>query len=332
MKKSIAFLMLFIVAFMGCQKKETPSVPVGEMTVYRDPAFGFKISYPKEWKQLGETGKAMFVKSQEVANKFSDPQNGEEGGMVTVEVLKLEGKTPADVIGASKDAFKQTWSTVNVDPDQQTTVGGKPAVKVGYSIPVTQKTDIKGYLIYVTGDTAVYKIGCVGYGDQFTAHAAVFDAMLKSFELPVVIIKSDKWAASPNLESFPSDYFVMKYPENMETVPNLKKGDKDFVMEMHADRLDCSIHIDVYGAKKLTQEKVWEQSKGKYKAKATGEMDIDGMKANWVNYAGAKDISSRAYFLVKNDKIIRVTMNWYTPQQDVYLPVFEAAIKSIKLK
>ncbi len=332
MNKFIVFLLLGIIAFVGCSKKETPPVPVGEMTEYKDLAFGFKIGYPKEWKQLGNSGKALFVKSQEVASKFLDPASGEEGGQVTVESMPLSGRTPEAVIDSAKGQLKQAWASVETQADQQVTVGGKPGVKVGYSIPVTSKTKITGYEIYVAGDTAVYKLDFIGYGDQFTAHAGVFDAMLKSFVLPVVMIKSNTWGASPTLETYKSDFLTMQYPENMEFVPGLKKGDKDLVVEMKADRNDCSIHLDVFGAKNLTTEKVWEQNKGKYKAKATGNVMIDGNKAYWVDYTPMKDVTSRAYFVVKNDKVVRITMNWFAPQKDVYLPVFEKAIASIKLK
>jgi len=66
------------------------------------------------------------------------------------------------------------------------------------------------------------------------------------------------------------------------------------VKELRADRLDCSIHIDVFGAKGLTVDKVWAQNKGKYKSKTTGETTIGGAKAFWVDYSTRKDISSRA--------------------------------------
>jgi hypothetical protein len=331
MKKSIIFLLFIVLVFIGCAKKETPPVPVGEMSEYKDPAYGFKIHYPKEWKQLGTTGNAVFVKSQEVVNKFMDPNSGEEGGQVTVEVLKLEGKTAEEVIQTSKDLFQQSWSKVDIQPDQQVTVANKPAAKVGYSVQVTSKSNITGYQIYVTGDTAVYKLDFVGYGDQFTAHAGVFDAMLKSFELPVVIIKSDKWMASPSMENYNSNFFSMQYPENM--VPeNVNKGKNDFSMKLRADRLDCSIQIDVFAAQKLTTEKVFEQNKGKVKARGTGKATIDGNEALWVEDAPMANITRRQYYVVKNDKVIRPTVIWFAAQKDIYFPVFEKCVSSIKLK
>lgn len=329
MKSSIIFAALIALFVIGCQPKKPEPVPVGEMADYRDPGYGFSIKYPKDWKQLGTMGNAVFAKSQEVITRFQDFKSGEPGGMVNVNAIDLAGKVPADIIQSSIDELKQA---AQVEATQQITVGGKTASKIPYSIKVTTKNSIIAYLVFVQGDTAMFKLDFEGYGDQFEAHQALFDAMLNSFTLPVVVAKkSDEWAASPNPSPYSSDYFTLQYPENMNFAP-VKKGDKDFVMEMRADRLDCSIHIDVFGAKKLTIEKVWDQNKKLYKAKANGEGTIDGNKSYWVDYTPTKDINSRAYFAVKNDKVIRITLNWFAPQKEIYFTPFERVINSMKLK
>src|SRR5512135_464506 len=106
MKSIVIVGTILLLALAGCEKKIEP-VPVGQMSEYRDPGYGFRIQYPADWRQLGNTGKAVFVRSQEVSNKFLDPTTGEEGGQVTVEVLKLGGKPAADVIASSKEELKQ---------------------------------------------------------------------------------------------------------------------------------------------------------------------------------------------------------------------------------
>jgi len=333
MKRILWLCCVLLFAFAGCQNK-VEQVQVGQLNDYKDPAYGFKIKYPKDWKQLGTAGKAVFAKSQEVVDKIQvDPKTGEEGAIVTVKVIPYEKKTPDAIVITSKDEMKQTWANIEMQPDEQVTVGSKQATKVSYSIHVTSKTSITGYQIFVPGDTALYNLDFVGYGDQYNAHALVFDSMRTSFELPVVMAKkSDTWQASSNLEKYNSDFFTVEYPDNLNFVQQ-NKGDKDLVMEMRADRQDCSIHIDVFGANKWTVEKIWAQNKGKYKAKNTGEATIDGNKAPWVEYSPPiKDINSRAYFLVKNDKVIRITVNWYAPQKDIYFTAFEKCINSLKLK
>jgi hypothetical protein len=282
---------------------------------------------------MGTAGSAVFTTSPDVVAKFQDPASGLEGGMVTAEIIKLDGRTADAAVQAGKDALRAAWQTIEVQPDAPMTVSGKQAVSVKYTVPVTSKKKILGNDIFVTGDTAVYKISTLAFGDdQATINSAIFAAMIASFELPLVVAKSaDHWVASPNLETYTSAFFTMQYPDNLEFV-QVAKGDKDLAMEMRADRRDCSIHIDVFGAKKLSVDKVWEQNKGKYKAKGTGTTTIDGEKAFWVDYTPMASITSRAYFVVKNDKVIRTTVNYFAPQKEIYFTVFENSVKSIKLK
>jgi hypothetical protein len=300
-----ALVVLFLAA--GCGKKEVAPVAVGKMNEYRDPGFGFAMKYPENWKQLGTIGKALFTESQEMADKFIDPSKGIEGGRVVVEALPYAGKKSDDFIADGKATLLEEQAEVT--PDAVVTVGGKQAVKVAYSIKATSKSKIFGYEVYVPGDTAMYKITVEGFGDQFNAYTAVFDAMVASFTPPVVVVKApDTWAPAPTSSTLDAKFFTMAYPDNMEFVA-VKKGDKDYVVEMRADRLDVSIHVDVFGAVGLTVDKVWEQNKGRYKARGTGETAIDGNKSYWVDYSPVANIGSRAYFTVKNDKVIRTTLN-----------------------
>jgi len=331
MKSSLLTIVTILFFFIGCEKKIEP-VKVGEMNEYKDPAYGFKIKYPKEWKNFGQAGKAIFAKSQEVLNKFIDPRTGEEGAQVTVEVIRYFGKTPDEILNEGKENLKETWQNIQVMPDAPLAVAGKQATNVRYSIPVTSKTMIQGLELYIPGDTAMYKLTQMGYGDHYGAHGDVFNAIINSFELPAFVAKkSDVWAPSGNMETYKTDFFTMQYPDNLDFVQT-KKGANYLAMGMRADRLDCSINIDVFDAKKLSVEKVWDQNKGKYKVKSSGQAKIDDQNAFFADYSPMRDINSRVYFAVKNDKVIRVTINYFAPQKDVYFPTFENMVKSIKLK
>jgi hypothetical protein len=327
---ALAVLMSLLMLAAGCGKKEVLPVPVGKMNEYKDPGFGFTMQYPENWKQLGTVGKALFTESQDMADKFIDPTKGIEGGRVVIEALAFAGRQPAEMMTDAKAALVEQQAEVGAD--EVVTVGGRQAVKIPYSIQATSKSKIFGYEIYVPGDTAMYKLTIEGYGDQFNAYAGVFDAMVKSFTVPVVVAKSpDTWSPSANSSPLDNKFFTMTYADNMEFV-DAKKGDKDYVVELRADRLDCTIHVDVFGAVGLTVDKVWEQNKGRYKARGTGETALDGNKTYWVDYSPVANIGSRAYFTVKNDKVIRTTLNWFAPKRDVYFPVLETMVKSMKIK
>jgi hypothetical protein len=150
-------------------------------------------------------------------------------------------------------------------------------------------------------------------------------------EVPALRGPVANWMPSEVLEKYISTFFEFSYPDNFEfTSP--KKGSYDFVMEMKANRMDCTIHVDVFGAKGLSVNKVVDRNKGTYKG-APVETKIDGNKAFYINYTpSVAQIKSRVYFVVKNDKVIRTTLNWYQPQSEIYLGAFEKCISSMKLK
>ena len=87
-----------------------------------------------------------------------------------------------------------------------------------------------------------------------------------------------------------------------------------------------------FGAKGLTVEKVFDQNKGKYRAAGTGKATIGGETAQYVVYSPAKDVLSRAFFLVHGGKAFRITINMYKLQENEYLAAFEKTLGSLKWK
>ena len=79
-------------------------------------------------------------------------------------------------------------------------------------------------------------------------------------------------------------------------------------------------------------DKVFDQNKGKFKPKSTKDAKIDGLDAKYLTYTPEPKVEGRAYFVVKNDKVYRLVVTWYQPMADDYVPVFEKAIASLKIK
>ena len=52
----------------------------------------------------------------------------------------------------------------------------------------------------------------------------------------------------------------------------------------------------------------------------------------YLNYSVAANIGSRAYFVVKGDKVYRLSLNWFKPQEADYISVFEKMAASLKVK
>ena len=97
-------------------------------------------------------------------------------------------------------------------------------------------------------------------------------------------------------------------------------------------RLDCNIQFDVFGAQGLTVEKVFDQNKGRYKGAVEGKASVGGQPAITLTMSATKDVERRVFFTMRNDKVIRITMDWYKPQRTDYLAVYDKVISSIKFK
>jgi hypothetical protein len=124
----------------------------------------------------------------------------------------------------------------------------------------------------------------------------------------------------------------VSYPNNFETVSPPPTGEVQFMLQIQGYRQDSNILIDVRPAKKLTVDKVVEQNAKLFKVTSKGETTIDGLKAPYLIYSPAKEIERRVYFVVKNDKVYRIILTYYQPDRKVYLPAFEKAVASIRIK
>jgi hypothetical protein len=45
-----------------------------------------------------------------------------------------------------------------------------------------------------------------------------------------------------------------------------------------------------------------------------------------------KDVKGKVYFAKSGDKIFRISMNWFVPEEKNYLPIFEKSIGTIKFE
>lgn len=305
-------------------------VKVEKFKDYKDQMYGFKIQYPEKWLQLGQTGNAQFYQSQGVKDKFIYPgQPGELGTEVLVQIKNLEGKTFDDFANELRDDIKQSG---RIDSETNETIKDKPAIRMNFTIPITTKMNLEGYKYIFQVDTLIYTLSFSGFGEWFGAHTGVFAAMLNSFQLPAPVVKTvEGWTASTNLGKYETPFFVINYPDNLNFM-SVDKGKFDFAAELRADRQDCSIRWDVFDAQDLPVEKVFDQNKVRYKMKSSGEIVVDGQKTMFLNYTSMKDVESRGYFVVKNNKVIRITINWFNPQKQNYLTPFENIVTTMKLK
>ncbi|HEX9005776.1 MAG TPA: hypothetical protein VF889_00685 [Bacteroidota bacterium] len=312
----------------GCGKKEVQPMPVGDMTEYRDPGYGFRFSYPKGWQINAEVGRAVTYSAPDVDKRFLDPEGAyPDGALISVTLTK--GPQP---MGSADSTISQMKAAgFQVQGPQQVTVADKPATRYTYAGRFTAGTQT-GEHIYLPLDTVLYDIWFAGFGDYYTQYQNVFAASLKSFQLPRPVAKgADETLPSETYVEGENKYATFMYPENFN-FSNPAKGTFEMSQELHGYRQDCSIRFDVFDAKGQALEKVFDQNKGKYRAAGTGKATIGGEPAMYVAYNPTKDVTSRAYFLVHKGKAFRITENMYRPQEKEYMAAFEKLLGSLKWK
>ncbi len=314
----------------GCQQeKKTEVVPVGEMAEYKDPLYGFSIKYPAEWLSSPEAGHARFFSAQEVDKKFLDPLGAyPNGAVIEVEVTR----TPTADDEASRLLGEMKTQGYQIISNEKKTIAEKQASVVNYKARFSTSVELSGMRILLPLDSALYDMHFAGFADVADANKLIFDASLQSFKLPKPIVKGrDETLPSESFASYDAKLFTFEYPENFD-FRSLPKGKNEMVLGLHGKRLDCNIQFDVFSAQNLTVDKVFDQNKGKYKGASSAKTLIGGKEARYLTYSATKDVERRVYFVVKDNRVYRITLDYYKPQRQEYLAAYDKVLGSIKLK
>jgi hypothetical protein len=330
------FLALVCVAFIaGCSKKEEPvKIDVAAPETYRDNATHFELQFPGNWPKAVEPGqRVIFYSSKEAQFRLTPPfSDGMEKG-AKIEVGAARGDAAAMAKAISD--FKADYSIAKFEPDESTTLAGSPATKLTYSLE-TGIGALHATRTYALSDSFYTYLECAWFDESQAGAKPAFDQAMSSLKLAHTISAAAAAAqaqeASPNLEKFDNESFSIQYPDNF-SAHNGKGTGMLATATFRGDRNDCDLQVDVFDAKNLTVDKVFDQNKSKYpNAGSSSDVQMDGNAGKYLNYSPVKDVSSRVYFTVKNNKVYRIITNWYKPMQEGFLPVFEKCVASLKIK
>ncbi len=338
MKNKVILFVLIIMMFPCCSKK---AIEVKDWTQFQDQFFKVSFNYPKDWIVVTEPTKVVISSSAEAAEKFFDRDSRKADG-VQVVIASERSDSLQDFVKYVGD-FKATKESegYKVTEMEDVKINGLDAKKISYSGVIDEKTKIKTIYVATLKDSTMYYVQYAAFNDLFVPYKPVFDSILASLILPqkIVIPKGmDPAIPLAQVEKYSDNYIQLEYPANFGPNELPKKGDMisgvRFAGNKDGMRNDCSIDIDIRPAKKLSLEKVIEQNTKFFNPKSKGETNVGSDKAIYLNYVPQKvrNIDSRVYFIVKNDKIYRIILNYYAPMKKDFLPAFEKVIASIRLK
>jgi hypothetical protein len=338
MKKNIILFLVAVFALLpGCKKNA--SLDIKEWAQFQDQFFKVSFNYPKDWVVVTESKKVVISSSAEAAEKFFDHDPRKADG-VQIVIASVRSDSMQDYTKYIQD-FKtsKTAEGFSVKEIEDATIEGLGAKKVAYAGAYDENTKIMAICFATLKDSTIYYVQYSAFNNLFEPNKFVFDSVMASLSLPKkIIIEKGVDPAIPlaQIERYSDNFLQLEYPANFGSSDVAKKGDVvsaiRFMGTNKVSRNDCSIDIDVRPAKKLSLEKVVEQNSKFFKALNKGNTTVSGEKTIYLNYSLVKNVDSRVYFVVKNDKIFRIILNYYSPMKKDFLPAFEKVIASIRFK
>lgn len=321
----------------GCSSK--PQIPaVTGYELYQNPYFKGTFSYPKGWHVIEEGGKVNIYSSNDpnVVDKFYNPtsKTGKDGAQLAVSYQRLDS---VQALAQYIDSFKEARAAegFQIRSVDAKTVDSTEAMQIVYSGAYDKET--KKYVVHTMTlkDSVLYTIEYNAFNDYFEPYRATIDTLLASMRLPTK--QAAAAAADPTLPSetfvaFSNNLISINHPDNFSANALKPKAPAEASIQFKGYRQDCTVQVDVLPAQGLSVEKVFEQNEKFFKGRGQSESTIDGVKAIYRVYSPVRGIESRVYFLVKNDKIYRVIMNYDQTRRSDFLPTFEKMVASLKIK
>lgn len=337
---SSALLALVAVALFGCgaEKKVEPA-QIESLEMYTDNIMNFGIKHPANWQKAIEPGKrAVFFSDNAVIQRFVNYDvEGPSGAKIQISVQPLTG-TLEEALNASK-AFE---SSVYSAPED-ITLGGQPGKKITYSFELNDGK-MQGEKYIAARDSTVTLVEIEAFSSTFDTLRPKFQEMIGSVQLgyktamptvdTVSTAPADTFKPASEVRAFKGNGYTMSIPDNFSSTPAKSSGTLSSTkFKGMGGPADSFIQVDVLDASKQKDlSKIIEQNKKVYRVNDATQTTVGGQKAYYLNYTGAKDVNSRAYFVVKGDKLYRITLNWYRPEQSIFLPAFEKAVSSFQFQ
>ncbi|MFC2131763.1 hypothetical protein ACFLSQ_10040 [Bacteroidota bacterium] len=332
MKKMIilAITILISITFLSSCGGKGDVVEIKNLAVYEDPAVKFSVKYPDNWINQQVPGARFLVFSSTGAkSRFIqyDPL-GTAGAKIEILVSSLDSNVTLDTVIANKLFQADVYS----DPEI-ITIDGVQGVKQTYDFEL-EDGPFHGEVYYATKDN---KLATTLY---FEAFGGTFDEYKKSFD---EILASLKLAAKPEaktdtlfeeveadppsetLRTVSGEGFSIGIPDNF----NKERG-----MYMGKRRGDSYIKVDAFDAEKTTDlgKLVDENRKSLPGASSTQNLTINGEKSMKVAYKPSGKVAGEMYFILKNKKLYRITLNWFKGEEKDFKPIFQKCAMTFKVQ
>jgi hypothetical protein len=333
---SLTLLVLVLVAMVlpGCGKKQG-TLNISGWELYQDTYYGINFKHPTGWPVTQEGGRFSVYSSQDVINRFYDfTTAGPDGIRILVSTQKMDTLKTLDEYVAKLSKELQGFG-FDVTATEPSTLDGLPGTLIHYKGAVDAKNVIEAIQVTAMRDSSLFAVKFEAFNKLFVPGKAVFDTVVATLHLPKPkgeMTQEELSAPAPDFVKFENDRLSIQHPSNFEAAVPKPKAPTEFSMDIKGYRQDSFVHVDIMPAKGLSADKVVEQNAKFFKETSRGAATVSGVNTTYINYSQMKDIQSRVYFLVKNDKLYRIIFNYYAPMKNVYLPALEKTVHSLVVK
>lgn len=335
-----AFLLALVgvaVLTAGCTRKSTPT-PIDGLELKKDEATKFEIKVPTNWKVQQVQGELILSTSKPgITRRFLDFKTGDGGAKIELRAVMLDSTRSLDeIIENSKLEFEDGLDRYELT---SSTLGGVPAKKMTVAFD-QEDGEYRAEQYFAEQDSVITIVTFAAFGRTFEDYQEQFKEVLASVKCarrpdpPKTYDTLAPTAPEPpsdTLRPYSASEFAIQIPQNFKGSKASSSGLS--AVNFEGSRFDCNIRVDVFDASKQNKlDRIIEQNKDNYGGGAAKSIQLGGQPGKYFSYNPQRNISSRAYFVVKGKKMYRITMNWYQPEQSLYLPIFENCLKTLSFK
>ncbi len=332
-------LVLLIMALISCENKPK-IVEMGDFKEYIDNTLNMGMKYPGNWNVIKEEGKSFYANSMKNGEErlITFASNGAPIAGFSMMAIKLDSNTTMEKVEQSLREFKASA----YDADEILNIDGVKVKKMTYGFQLNDGF-CKGFTIVGQKDsTMATVIKFKTFVDSYKEYEPKLKEIIASITLAQTPPeRSDTLFISSSEFPFPSDTltgksgqgFTINIPKNFKASKSSAAG-AEFSQKYDGERRgDSYVQVDVIDASKQSNlKKIVEQTTKAIPNKKESNLKISGLDAVLIEYSASAQIQRRLYYIVKNKKLYRVTVDWFKGEQKEYLPVFEKVVNSIKIQ
>ena len=335
-RHSILFTFALCFVLSACDSGPKP-VEITELTTYTDEHVKFSIQYPQNWVATRQPGERFIVfSSNDAKTRFGKyDSEGFPGAMIDVYVAKVDSVRTEDSLLRRAKVFADEYYQ-----ESSVTVDGVQGRRFDYTFPL-QDGDFRGVLVIASKDETTYTtLKLETFAGSWKHYEDNFDKIISTLQLAETPNRRQDTLTVVEELPFPSDKLVQQRGSGFSiSIPDNFYPGRTSAANMIASynyigdrRIDCNIQVDVLdGSQTADLKKAATELASKYPGSpSVSSTKIGGSDGFIMNWRPSKNVRGRVYFAKKGDKIFRISINWFAPEEANYLPIFEQSIASIK--